>query len=40
MVSLGLYSRIFRNNILASGVVPQISLIMGAAAGGHVYSPR
>src|ERR1700746_1677404 len=38
-VSLGLYSRIFRNNILASGVIPQISLIMGAAAGGHVYSP-
>jgi propionyl-CoA carboxylase beta chain len=39
VVSLGLYSKIFRNNILASGVVPQISLIMGAAAGGHVYSP-
>jgi propionyl-CoA carboxylase beta chain len=39
VVSLGLYSRIFRNNILASGVVPQISLIVGAAAGGHVYSP-
>ncbi|MDF2829852.1 MAG: methylmalonyl-CoA carboxyltransferase, partial [Mycobacterium sp.] len=39
VVSLGLYSQIFRNNILASGVVPQISLIMGAAAGGHVYSP-
>src|ERR1700736_2948378 len=39
VVSLGLYSSIFRNNILASGVVPQISLIMGAAAGGHVYSP-
>src|SRR3984893_6499292 len=39
VVSLGLYSKIFRNNILASGVIPQISLIMGAAAGGHVYSP-
>ena len=39
VVSLGLYSTIFRNNILASGVIPQISLIMGAAAGGHVYSP-
>src|SRR5258707_12752358 len=39
VVSLGLYSRIFRNNILASGVIRQISLIMGAAAGGHVYSP-
>src|SRR5436305_1977816 len=39
VVSLGLYSKIFRNNILASGVILQISLIMGAAAGGHVYSP-
>ena len=39
VVSLGLYSEIFRRNVLASGVIPQISLIMGAAAGGHVYSP-
>src|SRR6476659_1134882 len=39
VVSLGLYSNIFHNNILSSGVIPQISLIMGAAAGGHVYSP-
>jgi len=39
VVSLGLYSRIFYNNIMASGAIPQISLIMGAAAGGHVYSP-
>ena len=39
VVSLGLYSNIFHNNIKASGVIPQISLIMGAAAGGHVYSP-
>ena len=39
VVSLGLYGEIFHRNILASGVVPQISLIMGAAAGGHVYSP-
>ena len=39
VVSLGLYGEIFRRNTLASGVVPQISLIMGAAAGGHVYSP-
>ncbi|MGB8501556.1 acyl-CoA carboxylase subunit beta [Mycobacterium sp.] len=39
VVSLGLYGEIFRRNIMASGVVPQISLIMGAAAGGHVYSP-
>ena len=38
VVSLGLYSRIFHNNIQASGVIPQISLIMGPAAGGHVYS--
>src|ERR1700710_2661794 len=39
VVALGLYSKIFRKNILASGVIPQISLFMGAAAGGHVYSP-
>ncbi|MDR1710355.1 MAG: acyl-CoA carboxylase subunit beta [Propionibacteriaceae bacterium] len=39
VVSLELYSQIFRRNTLASGVIPQISLIMGAAAGGHVYSP-
>jgi propionyl-CoA carboxylase beta chain len=39
VVSLGLYGEIFRRNVLASGVIPQISLIMGANAGGHVYSP-
>ncbi|MDN5571512.1 MAG: acyl-CoA carboxylase subunit beta [Propionibacteriaceae bacterium] len=39
VVSLGLYGDIFRRNTLASGVIPQISIIMGAAAGGHVYSP-
>ena len=39
VVSLDLYAQIFRRNILASGVIPQISLVMGAAAGGHVYSP-
>jgi propionyl-CoA carboxylase beta chain len=39
VVSLGLYGEIFFNNVQASGVIPQISLIMGAAAGGHVYSP-
>ncbi|WP_300079871.1 acyl-CoA carboxylase subunit beta [Propioniciclava sp.] len=39
VVSLGLYGDIFRRNTLASGVIPQISVIMGAAAGGHVYSP-
>ncbi|MGV9713492.1 acyl-CoA carboxylase subunit beta [Gordonia sp. NPDC003424] len=39
VVSLGLYGEIFYRNVRASGVIPQISLIMGAAAGGHVYSP-
>ncbi|MGN6299722.1 MAG: acyl-CoA carboxylase subunit beta [Angustibacter sp.] len=39
VVSLGLYGEIFQRNVRASGVIPQISLIMGAAAGGHVYSP-
>jgi propionyl-CoA carboxylase beta chain len=39
VVSLGLYGEIFRRNTQASGVIPQISLIMGANAGGHVYSP-
>jgi propionyl-CoA carboxylase beta chain len=39
VVSLGLYGEIFNRTVRASGVIPQISLIMGAAAGGHVYSP-
>src|SRR5690242_4346959 len=39
VVSLGLYGEIFYRTVKASGVIPQISLIMGAAAGGHVYSP-
>ncbi|GAB3461689.1 acyl-CoA carboxylase subunit beta [Streptomonospora sediminis] len=39
VVALGLYGEIFKRNTRASGVIPQISLIMGAAAGGHVYSP-
>jgi propionyl-CoA carboxylase beta chain len=39
VVSLGLYGDIFTNHVRASGVIPQISLIMGAAAGGHVYGP-
>jgi propionyl-CoA/long-chain acyl-CoA carboxylase carboxyl transferase subunit len=39
VVSLGLYGEIFRRNTVSSGVIPQISLIMGANAGGHVYSP-
>src|SRR5712692_1335923 len=39
VVALGLFAEIFRRNVLASGVVPQISLIMGPCAGGAVYSP-
>ncbi len=39
VASLGGYADIFQRNVLASGVVPQISLIMGPCAGGAVYSP-
>jgi len=39
VASLGLYGEIFLRNVHASGVIPQISLIMGPCAGGHVYSP-
>lgn len=39
VVSLGLYGEIFRRNVQSSGVVPQISVIMGPCAGGAVYSP-
>ena len=39
VVSLGLYGEIFCRNVRASGVIPQISLIMGPCAGGAVYSP-
>lgn len=39
VVSLGGYADIFLRNVLSSGVVPQISLIMGPCAGGAVYSP-
>ena len=39
VVSLGAYGEIFRRNVLSSGVVPQISAIMGPCAGGAVYSP-
>ncbi|WP_347351387.1 acyl-CoA carboxylase subunit beta [Intrasporangium sp.] len=39
VVSLGLYGEIFMRNVRASGVIPQISLIMGPCAGGAVYSP-
>lgn len=37
--SLAGYAAVFQRNVLASGVVPQISVIMGACAGGAVYSP-
>ena len=37
--SLGGYAEVFKRNILASGVIPQISVIMGPCAGGAVYSP-
>jgi propionyl-CoA carboxylase beta chain len=37
--SLGGYADVFQTNMLASGVVPQISMIMGPCAGGAVYSP-
>ena len=39
VVSLGGYADIFHKNTLASGVIPQISAIMGPCAGGAVYSP-
>ncbi|MBO0829633.1 MAG: acyl-CoA carboxylase subunit beta [Streptosporangiales bacterium] len=39
VVSLGLYGDIFYRNVQASGVIPQISLVMGPCAGGAVYSP-
>ena len=39
VVSLGGYADVFQNNVLASGVIPQISVIMGPCAGGAVYSP-
>ncbi|RCK76469.1 MAG: Acetyl-coenzyme A carboxyl transferase alpha chain [Ignavibacteriae bacterium] len=39
VVSLGGYAEIFLRNTLASGVIPQISAIMGPCAGGAVYSP-
>jgi propionyl-CoA carboxylase beta chain len=37
--SLGGYAEVFQRNVLASGVIPQLSLIMGPCAGGAVYSP-
>ncbi len=39
VVALGLYAEIFKRNVHASGVVPQISVVMGPCAGGAVYSP-
>ena len=39
VVSLGLYAEIFYRNTIASGVIPQISLVLGPCAGGAVYSP-
>mgnify|MGYP001055984539 FL=1 len=39
VIALGKYGEIFRLNTMASGVIPQISIIMGPAAGGAVYSP-
>ncbi|MCH6169071.1 acyl-CoA carboxylase subunit beta [Pseudonocardia alaniniphila] len=39
VVALGLYGEIFVRNVRSSGVVPQISLVMGPCAGGAVYSP-
>jgi len=39
VVALGLYAEIFYRNVMSSGVIPQISLIMGPCAGGAVYSP-
>src|SRR5258707_2423252 len=39
VASLAGYADVFQRNVLASGVVPQVSLIMGPCAGGAVYSP-
>jgi propionyl-CoA carboxylase beta chain len=39
VVSLGAYAEIFQRNVMASGVIPQISAVLGPCAGGAVYSP-
>ncbi len=39
VAALGGYGEVFQRNVIASGVIPQISLIMGPCAGGDVYSP-
>ena len=37
--SLAGYAEVFQRNVMASGIIPQLSLIMGPCAGGAVYSP-
>jgi propionyl-CoA carboxylase beta chain len=39
VAALGGYADVFQRNVMASGVIPQISMIMGPCAGGAVYSP-
>jgi len=39
VAALGGYGEVFRHNVIASGVIPQISVILGPCAGGDVYSP-
>src|SRR3954471_21744659 len=39
VAALGGYAEVFQRNVLSSGVIPQISIIMGPCAGGDVYSP-
>jgi len=39
VAALGGYGEVFKRNVMASGVIPQISVIMGPCAGGDVYSP-
>src|SRR3954466_3294546 len=39
VAALGGYGEVFQRNVLASGVIPQVSVIMGPCAGGDVYSP-
>ena len=39
ILALGGYGKLFRNNTISSGVIPQISVILGPCAGGAVYSP-
>src|SRR5207245_5955519 len=39
VAALGGYGEVFKRNVIASGVIPQMSVIMGPCAGGDVYSP-